>query len=190
MVIWRGTRSFLSPRDSRGGNAADLRSRFFTIHIQINDLGVGGAAGEAAFFGGELEGFFAVELGLVHQLFDAGGQRLGRVGVGADFVGVGGTDEQRDFAASGAFFQGGGDFRKFSAEKFFVELGDFAGEAGGAVAEDFAGVGDGFSDAVRGFIEDESAVLDAEAFESAAALAAASRKKADKEEFFVGKARG
>ena len=49
-------------------------SCFFTIHIRIDDLGVGGAAGEAAFLGGEFEGVFAVELGLVHEFFDAGGE--------------------------------------------------------------------------------------------------------------------
>jgi len=87
--------------------------------------------GEAAFFGGELEGVFAVELGLVHQFFDAGGEGLRGVGVRAGFVGVGGADEQRDFAAGGALFEPGSDLRKFTAEEFFVELGDFAGEAGG-----------------------------------------------------------
>jgi len=69
-----------------------------------------------------------------------------------------------------------------------VEFGDFAGEAGGAVAKNFAGVGDGFSDAVRRFVEDERAILDAEAFEGAAALAAAGGEKADEKKFFIGQA--
>ncbi len=117
-------------------------------------MGVGGAAGEATFLGGELEGVFAVELGLVHEFFDAGGEGLRGVGMRTSFAGVGGADQQGDFAAGGALFEGGGDFGKFAAEEFFVELGDFAGETGGAVAENFAGVGDGFSDAVRSFVED------------------------------------
>jgi len=69
-----------------------------------------------------------------------------------------------------------------------VDFGDFAGEAGGAVAEDFAGVGDGFGDAVGRFIKDEGAVFDAEAFEGAAAFAGACGEKADEKEFLVGQA--
>jgi len=100
------------------------------------------------------EGIFAVELGLVHKFFDAGGEGLRGVDVRTGFASVGGADEQGDFATGGAFLEGGGDFGKFAAEKFFVELGDFAGEAGGAVPENFAGVGDGFGDAMRSFVKD------------------------------------
>jgi hypothetical protein len=124
------------------------------VCLRVDDLGVGGAAGEAALLGGEFEGVFAVELGLVHEFFDAGGEGLRGVGVRTGFAGVGGADEQGDFAAGGAFLEGCGDFGKFAAKKFFVELGDFAGEAGGAVAENFAGIGDGFGDAMRSFIKD------------------------------------
>jgi len=160
------------------------------VCLCVDDLGVGGAAGEAAFLGGEFEGVLAVELGLVHEFFDAGGQRLRGVGVRTSFAGVGGADKQSDFATGGAFFEGGGDFGEFAAKKFFVELGDFAGEAGGAVAEDFAGVGDGFGDAMRSFVKDERAVFDAEALEGAAALAAAGGEKADEEKLFIGQAGG
>ena len=136
------------------GIGSEGRSRFFAICLRVDDLGVGGAAGEAAFLGGEFEGVFAVELGLVHEFFDAGGEGLRGVGMRTSFAGVGGADQQGDFAAGRALFEGGGDFGKFAAEKLFVELGDFAGEAGGAVAEDFAGVGDGFGDAMRSFVKD------------------------------------
>ena len=37
----------------------------------LDQLVVGGAAAQAAFFGGELEGFFAVEFGLADQFLDA-----------------------------------------------------------------------------------------------------------------------
>ena len=67
-----------------------------------------------------------------------------------------------------------------------MELGDFAGDARGAIAENFAGVSNTFGDTVRSFVENYGAILDAQAFESAAALAAAVGEKADKEEFFVG----
>jgi len=78
--------------------------------LRVDDLRVGGAAGEAAFFCGELEGFLAVELGLVHEFVDPGGEGLRGIGVRASFVGVGGADEQGDFAAGGALFKGGSDF--------------------------------------------------------------------------------
>ncbi len=141
------------------GIGSEGRSRFFAICLRVDDLGVGGATGEAALLGGEFEGLFAVELGLVHKFFDAGGEGLRGVGMRTSFAGVGGADQQGDFAAGGAFFEGGGDFGKFAAEKLFVELGDFAGEAGGAVAENFAGVGDGFSDAVRGLESRQKEIL-------------------------------
>ena len=51
-----------------------------------------------------------------------------------------------------------------------MKLGDFAREACGTVAENFARVGDGFGDAVGRFVEYEGAVLDAQPFEGAAAL--------------------
>ena len=160
------------------------------ICLRVDDLGIGGAAGEAAFLSGEFEGVLAVELGLVHEFFDSGGEGLRGVGMRTGFAGVGGADQQGDFAAGGPLFEGGGNFGKFAAEEFFVELGDFAGEAGGAVAENFAGVGDGISDAMRCFVEDERAVLDAEALEGAAALAAAGGEKADEKKFFIGQAGG
>jgi hypothetical protein len=69
-----------------------------------------------------------------------------------------------------------------------VELGDFAGHAGGAVTEDFAGIGNAFSEAMRCFIKDQRPVFDAQAFEGAAAFAAAGGQKTDEEEFFVGQA--
>jgi putative FmdB family regulatory protein len=125
----------------------------------------------------------------VHEFVDAGGEGLRGVGVGTRFGSVGGADQQRDFAAGGAFFERRGDLRKFAAAKFFVELGDFAGQARGTVAENLAGVGDGFGDAVRRFVENERAVFDAQAFERAASLPAAGRKETDEEKFFVRQAR-
>jgi hypothetical protein len=52
---------------------AQFRSRFFLFRFCVDNLGVGIVAGQAAFFGGELEGFFTVELGLADQFFDAVG---------------------------------------------------------------------------------------------------------------------
>ena len=82
------------------------------------------------------------------------------------------------------------EFREFAAAKFFMELGDFAGDTGRAVAENFSSVGDAFGDTMRSFVENDGAILDAQAFEGAAALAAAVGEKADEEEFFVGQAAG
>jgi hypothetical protein len=153
-----------------------------------DELVVGGAAGHAALLGGELEGFFAVELGLVHQFLDAGGEGLRGVGVGAGFCGVGRADEERNFAAGGALYERSQDLGEFAAEEFFVELGDFAGEAGRAIAENFNGVGDAFLHAVGRFVKNDGAILDAEAFESAMAFAGARGEEADEEELFIGQA--
>lgn len=71
---------------------------------RIEELGVGFAAGQAAFFGGELECFLAVELGLADELVDAVGERLGSVV--RSLARQGRTDEQRDFAADGLVFEG------------------------------------------------------------------------------------
>ena len=179
--------------DEKGYGAVVARasyvSRLFLIRLRVDDLRVGGAAREAAFFGGQFQRIFAVELGLVHELVDAGGEGLRGIGVGTWFGGISRADQQGDFAAGGTFFEGRGDFRKFAAEKLLVELGDFAGDARGAVAEDFAGVRDAFGDAVRRFIKDDGAVFDAQAFERAAAFATAGGKKTDEEKFFIGQAR-
>ena len=106
------------------------------------------------------------------------------------FAGVGGADQQGDFAAGGPLFEGGGKFGESATAKFFVDFGDFAGEAGGAVTEDFFGVGDGFGDAMGRFVEDERAVFEAKPLEGATSFAGAGGKEADEEEFFIGKARG
>jgi len=151
-------------------------------------LTVGVAAGDAAFFGGELEGFFAIELGLADEFFDTVGEALRGIGVSACVGGGFGADQEGDFAAGGAFFQGSREFGEFAAAELFVELGDFAGEAGAAIAEHFAGVGNALRDAVRRFVKNDGAVLDAQALEGAAAFTAARGQKADEEKFFVGQA--
>src|SRR5579859_998888 len=153
-----------------------------------DDFVVGFAAGQAAFFCGEFEGFFAVEFGLVDQFFDALGEALHGIGGSAGVSGIFRADEQRDFSFCGSFLERGEKFGEFAAAKLFVELGDFAGDASGAVAENFAGVGDAFRDAVRGFIENDGAILDAQALEGAAAFAGARGEKANEEKFFVGQA--
>src|SRR5271167_4358230 len=80
--------------------------------------------------------------------------------------------------------------RSSTEAKFFMELGDFAGDAGGTVAENFAGVGDTLGDPVWGFVKNDGAILDAQALEGAAAFAAAIGKKTNEEEFFVRQSAG
>jgi hypothetical protein len=171
-----------------GGVPSALLLATRLVVAKTHDLVVGCAAGDAAFFRGELQRFFAVELGLVHELFHARGEGLRGVGVVTCFRGVGGADEERDFAAGGALFERSGDLGEFAAEEFFVQLGDFPGEAGRAVAENFDGVGDAFLHAVRRFVENDGAILDAKAFERAVAFAGARGEEADEEKLFVGKA--
>jgi hypothetical protein len=126
----------------------------------------------------------------VDKFFDALGEALHRVSGGAGVGGIFGADEERDFAFGGTVFEGSEKLGKFAAAEFFVELGDFAGDARGAVAEDLACVGHAFRDAVRGFIKNDGAILDAQAFEGAAAFAGAGREKTNEEKFFVGQAAG
>jgi hypothetical protein len=182
----RCARDDIKEKRSAGGAGSNL----VLVVAQTHDFVVGGAAGHAAFLGGELQGFFAVELGLVHQLLDAGGEGLRGVGVVASFRTVGGADEKRNFAAGGALYEGCQDLREFAAQKFFVELGDFAGQARRAIAENFNGVGDAFLHAVGRFVKNDGAVLDAKAFEGAVAFAGARGEEADEEELLVGQAGG
>jgi hypothetical protein len=55
----------------------------FELLFFAHDLVVGGTAREAALFGGELEGFFAVEFGLADEFFDTVGEALRGIGVRA-----------------------------------------------------------------------------------------------------------
>ncbi len=57
-----------------------------------------------------------------------------------------------------------------------------------AVSEDFAGVGDGFLDAVRRFVKNDGAVFNAQALEGAAAFTVAGGEKTGEEKFLVGHA--
>jgi len=148
-----------------------------------------GAPRQAAFLGGQLQRLFAVELGLVHQLLDARRQRLRGIDVGAFLGRLRGTDDQRDFAAGWPFFKRGGDFREFAAEELLVELGDFASQARGPVAQDLKSVCDALGDAMWRFVENQRAILDAQTFQRAAALAAASGKEANEEKFFARQSR-
>ena len=43
---------------------ASAQSGFFAIRLRVDDLRIGVSAGQSALFGRELQGFFAVELGL------------------------------------------------------------------------------------------------------------------------------
>ena len=149
---------------------------------------VGGAAGEAAFLGGELEGLFAVELGLAHEFVDAFGEALRGFAGAIEFIVIGRSDDESDFAFGGALGERSGELGEAAMAEFFVELGDFAREAGVAVAEDFASVGNGFVDAMRRFVKDDGAVFDAETFEGAAAFPAAGGEKTGEEKFFIGHA--
>ena len=158
------------------------------VGTRANYLVVGLPAGEAAFFGGELEGVFAVELGLVHEFFDAVGQGLHWVGGGECIGRVLGGNKERDFAFGGAVFKRGREIGERAAAEFFVQLGNFAREAGVAVAEDFAGVREAFGDTMRSLVENDSAVLEAKAFKGPPAFAGAVREEADEEKLFVGQA--
>src|ERR1700684_1252879 len=124
------------------------------------------------------------------EFLDTLGEALHGVGGGAGVGWVFGADEERDFAFGGTVFEGGEKLGEFAAAKFFVEFGDFAGDTGGAIAEDFAGVDDAFGNAMWSLIENDSAILDAEAFEGAAAFSTAVGEKADEEEFLAGQAAG
>ena len=158
----------------------------FAMFLGVDNLVVGGAAGEAVFFGGEFEGFFAVELGLADEFFDAVGEALRGVGLRARVGGSFRGDQEGDFATGGAFLEGSEEFGQFAAAEFFVELGDFARHAGAAIPENFARVRDAFGDTVWSFVENDGAVFDAQAFKGAAAFAAARRQEADEEKLFVG----
>lgn len=124
------------------------------------------------------------------EFFDALREGLHGIGGSAGVGRIFGANEQGDFSFGGALFEGREKFREFTAPKFFVELGDFAGDARGAVAENFAGVGDAFRNTMRPFVKNDGAILDAQAFESAAAFAGASRKKTNEKKFLVGQAAG
>ena len=71
-----------------------------------------------------------------------------------------------------------------------MKLGDFASDAGWPVTQDLLGIGDALGQAMRRFVENDSALFDSQMFQHAAPLAAALRKKADKEELLVGETSG
>ncbi len=149
---------------------------------------VGRPPRDPALPGGELESFFAVEPGLAHQFVNAFREALrgfaGAVGFGV----VRRSDDESDFAARGTLGERRGEFGEAAMPKLLVDLGDFAGEAGVAVTENFASVGDGFLDAVRRFVKDDGAVFNAEALERAAAFTVAGGEKTGKEKFLIGHA--
>src|SRR6266849_2149561 len=149
----------------------------------VDELFVGVATGEAALFGGEFEGFLAVELGWMHQFFDTRGKSLRGVGVTRGVRVRCGADQQSNLSFGRPLFQRLQHFRQNFAAKFLVQLGAFTRQASGAVAENFEGVGDGFGDAVRRFVKNQSAIFDAEMLKRATALSAAWRQKSEEEKF-------
>jgi putative FmdB family regulatory protein len=126
----------------------------------------------------------------VDQFFDAFRQALHGIGGSSRVGGIFGTDQQCDFAFRGPLFERGEKLGEFAAAKFLVELGDFAGDAGAAIAQHFAGVGNAFRDAMRGLVENDGAIFDAQSFEGAAPFAATRGQKANKQKFFIGQAAG
>src|SRR5260370_35517821 len=90
---------------------------FFRLGFGVDNLGVGIVARQAALFCGELEGFFAVELGLADEFFDAVGEALRGIGVGARISGGFRGDQEANFAASGAVLEGSGEFGEVASAK-------------------------------------------------------------------------
>src|SRR5437660_12266176 len=84
--------------------ASGFCSRFFLICFCIDNLGVGVMARQAAFLGGDLPGFVAVELGLADEFFDAVGETLRGVCVCARVGGSFGSNQKRYFSARGPLF--------------------------------------------------------------------------------------
>src|SRR5229473_973259 len=81
----------------------EFRSRLLLPLLRVNDLVVCRAARQAVLLGGKLQSIFAVEFGLADELLDAVGQALGGICLGSRVGRSFGTDQQRDFAARGAF---------------------------------------------------------------------------------------
>ncbi len=88
---------------------------------------VGRAAGEAAFLGGELESFFAVEPGLAHEFVNAFREALRGFASAIGFGLVGRGHDESNLALCRPLGERSGEFGEASVAKFFVELGDFAG---------------------------------------------------------------
>jgi hypothetical protein len=150
---------------------------------------VGIASGETAFFCSKFEGFLAVELGLADKFIHAIGERLGGVARDSGLTGKGRPNKKRDFAPYRFFFERIRELRKSDTAKLFMEFSDFAREACRAVAENIECVRDGFGDAVRSFVQDEGAIFNAKAFESTLTFARTGGEKANKKELFVGQTR-
>src|SRR5258708_10931885 len=166
----------------------EFRSRLLLPLLRVNDLVVCRTPRQAALLGGKLQSIFAVELGLADQLLDTVGQTLRGICLGARVGGSLRADQERNFAARGAFVEGGGEFGEFAAAEFFMHLRNFARDAGAAIAKHLPRVGNTLRDTVRSFVKDDGAVLDAQPFEGAAPFATASRQEANEQKFFVGQA--
>ena len=120
------------------------------------------AFGLAGFASESLEGFFFVEVGLGLETGDFGGEafpvlRIPTWGTRLCSGFSGCLDEEDEFAADA--IAGGeiaADFCDGAAEELFVELGEFAGgDDAQRWSEDGFEIGEGVSDAVRGFVEDD-----------------------------------
>src|SRR2546430_1111491 len=149
--------------------------------LALNDLIVRRTTRHPPLLGGQFQRLFAVQLGLVHQFFDARCQRLRGVPLLAAFGGIRWSDGERQLSSRRPLLQSGGNLREFAAHKFFVELCHFACQACGPVAKNFHRVCDAFLDAVRRFVKNDSALFNAETFEGAPAPAASRGQESHKE---------
>ena len=102
--------------------------------VLVEQLAVGIALGDATLLGGELEGFLAIELGLVHQFVDTRREGLCRIDVGTSGSLVWRADDEGNLALCGMFLQRLKNLREFAAAEFLMQLGDFTGEAGGTIS--------------------------------------------------------
>src|SRR6266481_6400707 len=161
---------------------------FLSRRVFVKQLAIGVAACDAALFGGEFQGFLAVELCLVHQFIHTCGEGLRRVQLCARRPSVRRSKDQGDFAFGGMFFQRLHQSEECAAAEFFVNFRYFARQACWAVAENGERIGERLRDAVRRFIQDDGSVFDAQVFERAAALAGARRKESKKKKLFIWKA--
>src|ERR1700747_1246163 len=93
------------------------------------------------------------------------------------------ADEQRNFSACRFIRQRSSQFSKRTTPELFVDFGDFARQASRAIAKDFVRVDESFLDAMRRFIKNDGAILDAKPLERTSSFAATGRQESREKDF-------
>ena len=143
---------------------------------------------QAAFFRRQLQRLFAIQLRLAHQLFHTLGQSLGQIHAAANRC-FAHSNQERNLAFGRPLSQRLLNLGQPPAPKLLMHLRNLPRQTSRPVAQNFPRICDAIRNPMRGFIQNQSSILDSQSLECAPPLPTPLRQKSYEQKLFVRQSR-